>query len=273
VGAQAGVDFRTEATPARVGELLATSLVASCEGGLQGELTLLPVEGACVAADYRWTQRSGPPLAASQLQGRTVLVQSVPGTPLSEVVGRPLVFDVTATGGEGNSETRTLTVDVASERLVEVEEHTQTPLAVEGQPLGLAVSLRNASNCALQGLSVHVRLRGLTPVADSARVDGQPVSSRWEEGVLVLEGLALPAGGAAELTLSATAGLYARPAAAAEVRLNGALVSRPAVLPEEEDTAEGCGCQGGGPGTAGLLSALLLVLARRRRPSGLTSRS
>ena len=260
-GGTAEARVSVPAREVRLGALEGEPLVARCGEGASTTLTQTIPAGACRTAALSWVQVGGPSLAEAALSGGRVTLRTQ-DTGLEELVGESITLRVTAEAG-GRTATTEHVVPITAEPFVDLRHEAESPNGADKGLTGVAVRLRNTTQCPVRGLRHVEQVQGMEWVPGSVKVDGQPVVAEAGEDGFAVEGVTLPAGGTAVLTYVARPGLLASPRLGGEVRLKGVRVSAP--LPAK--APPGCGCSGTGSGAA-VFGLLVLARLLRRRGDG-----
>lgn len=266
VGTVGEASVTTTRVPAALGELSEGSvLMAQCGEGARGTLTQTVPAEACSAARISWAYVDGPALASATFSGRTVDL-ATQATGLDGLVGRSVRVRVTADAGGGNVTQREHDVPITVEPFVGVTHETEKPSGSESGLLGVSVALRNRTACGVSDVVLEERLEGMAYVADSARLDGQPVTVEQEGDLLRVRGLALGGNAVHRFTYVARPTLLGTPRMQAQAFMGAVPITEGVrqVPPEA-----GCGCSSGSSGaTAFGLAALAMRALRRRRTTG-----
>ncbi|WNG46557.1 hypothetical protein F0U60_22395 [Archangium minus] len=240
-----------------------TVLVARCNEGARAELTQAFPPEACQTPTVTWTQVDGPELEQVSLSGRTVSL-ATRDTGLDELVGRPVVMNVTADAGTENWTSITHTLPITVEPFVKLRRRTEVPAASETGLVGVSVELLNTTACGVTDVSYVERMEGLTYVEGSAKFNGQPVTATWDEEALTVTGLSLGSDGPGTLTYVARPHLVGERRMEGEARLRGVPISISSV-PGPQVPDSGCGCTSSGPGPVLFALGALVAAVRRRR--------
>ncbi|EAU63078.1 hypothetical protein [Stigmatella aurantiaca] len=242
-----------------LGPLEDSQLTISCGEAARGVLRQPLPTGPCSAADVVWAQEGGPALTQPLLRGQEVSV-STQEKDFGGLIGSHVALIVRANTPGGQP--RRQTVGITAAPFVEVRRISENRSNSETNLFGVAVALRNTTACGVAEIQHVERLEGLDYVAGSARVDGAPVEVKWEGGALTVKGLALEGGATRTLTY------VVRPHLLGQTRFTGGSSLRdiPISFDGEDEGPSGFGCEGAGPGIAGLgLAALAVALRHRRR--------
>lgn len=258
-GATAQGSFTLSPAPARVGTLSVDRVDVRCGSGARVSLTLAPVPDACGTAELSWRAVGGPALVTAAGTGDVLALQTEALD--FSTVGQQVALEWVADAGIGNRQVATRTIELSVQPFLEVSVRTSPPLRREEEPDLLDVTLRNTTECAVEGLSVTLPLSGGSPVLESVRVDGLRAEAQLTEQGLVIEGVSVPASGVASIQLSARARLLSSPTLAPVAFLRGYPVSS---IPSSAAAPTGCGCASLASPLLGLV--LLVVLRRRRQP-------
>ncbi|QSQ25234.1 hypothetical protein JY651_10015 [Pyxidicoccus parkwayensis] len=259
-GGTAETQVSAPALPVQLGTVQGDAMVARCGERATATLTQTLPADACQSVDISWKQVSGPALAEAELGGAQVAV-ATRDTGFEGLVGESVVLSVTADAGGGNSATVEHTVPITVAPFVDVVHESESSTGSEKNLAGVVVTLRNTTACQVESLRHVEQVDGVDWVPGSVRVDGQPVTEQPAEGGFAVEGITLPANGTSTLTYVTRPRLLSSASFEGAVFLNGVQVSGSVQAP----ATSGCGCSGGGAGSAvfGLL-ALARLLRRRR---------
>ncbi|MEW5740417.1 MAG: hypothetical protein AB1938_15920 [Myxococcota bacterium] len=232
------------------------TLPVTCGVGGRGQLTVASNPNGCATPLATWRQIGGPALLQSTLVGATVDVQTA--SMGLEVVGQRLQFDVEVGDGTGLTATGSHEVLLTATPFVELSESLSPFPAREEEAQFVTLRLRNASSCAVDGLTLRETLVGLTPVLTTIR-GGGAVTPEWADGTLTLQNVSLAAGATETISFKAVRRLLTRVELDGSVLLNDQLVS---YRPQTPAPVTGCGCQSG---VNPLLGLALAWLTLRRR--------
>ncbi|MCE9673482.1 hypothetical protein LY474_37315 [Myxococcus stipitatus] len=262
-GGRAQLEVTALARPAALGGLEGGALIARCGEGASTSLTQTIPPDACGQVTLSWVQEGGPALREPSMEGASVSVVTQ-DTGLQTLVGQSVTLRVTADAGQGNQATAVHTVPILAEPFVDVSHATEAPAGSDTGMVGVVVELRNTTGCDVTGLRYVEGIEGMEVVPGSVKLDGHALVEVGAPDGFTVEGVALPARGTGQLTYVARSRLLAPPRFTGQVFLNGVPVSGP-LAPGPKSS--GCGCSGGGPGTALVALGTLLGLLRRRRES------
>lgn len=259
-GARATTSVTMRSSPVAIGDLAPATLAVQCGVGASGVVALAQPAWACRTADLTWRRVAGPELEVSSGTGERAALQTTARD--WSAAGQALVLEWHVDGGVGNSLREARTVHLTVEPFLSTSVRLEPALVAEESVFRARVTVANPSACDVEGVELELPFSGATPEPGTVRVDGLPVEAAAAGGTLRLAGVAVPAGGAVEVSVLARPKLLGSPALAAAARLNGQLVSTDVSAPAG---APGCGCGTGGD--AGLLLALLAFSRWRRRPA------
>lgn len=226
------------------------ALEVRCGAGVVGALHVESAAGGCRTPLATWRQTGGPPLEQSTLEGADVEVRST--SKGLDLVGQTLRLEVTVGDGAGASAAGTHEVRLEVAPFVEIEESMEPFPSREEDSLTVAVRLRNATACDVDGLELRLGVSGLVVALESLRLDGAPVVGEVRDGVLVIQGLGVAGAQTRRVTFNARRRLLGQPEARGAVFLAGQEVSFRGGTAE---SPRGCGC-----GAAGAPAWLALAL-------------
>ena len=260
--------FMAPPLDAKLGEIDAGRLVATCEKDSLGDIEVPIPQDACKSEDIFWEQDGGPQLDLAALRGPGVTLKTLDAG-LDQCVGLQVQLFVTAKNGLGSVATVSRTLTIEADPFVDVRHFTDAPIVDESGVLTMVVELTNRTACGVTGTNYDEQLDGLRYVTGSARFDGLEVDASVDGGVLHVLGLDLPAMASHLLSYAARPPLLGRPAPAGMAQLRGVQISEGwQGLGSPDRKLPGCGC-GMAPtelafGALGLVA--FAALRRRRRP-------
>lgn len=259
--------FDRPARPVQLGEV-SGELVAVCGEGARGTLRQTLPEGSCSVVELAWAHAGGPELSSSRASGDSVVLATT-DTELETLVGEFVTLDVTATATGAAGATRAHAVRIGARPFVGVERQAETGPGTDSGQVGVRVTLRNDTACAVTSVRHAEAVTGAQVVPGSVMLNGHPVTpTDVTDSGFAVESVPLPAGATATLTYVVRPTLLGTPGYQGVTTLRGVAVS------EEEaprPSTSGCGCSGGGSGVTAFGLGALAWAARRRR--GVRARS
>lgn len=260
-GATAQQQVTLPFTAVRVGALSIDRVDVTCGAGASASVRLLPVANACGVAEVSWRETKGPPLVTSAGTGETLTLQTEALD--FSVVGQQLAFEFAADAGAGNVDVATRTLELGVQPFLEVDVKARPPLRREEEGASLEVTITNPTDCQVDGISLTLPFSGGSPLLETALLDDRKVPARLTDDGVVIDGVTVPARGAAKLQLTARARLLSTPTVEPVASLNGYVVSTRVPL---SAPATGCGCSE--LTSPAFFVLLTFVLRRRRRTPG-----